>query len=567
MLAATTLILAGCGQNIYKFPQYNFAGRPIPPSGLANRVMVAVANPSAFSGGQLEILDANRDIRNNVENTVYAFFITGYSGRIPTTIASFPEQQYGYVYGSGDGSFTKINYGTEATAGAVSGVPNPSDSIAITSAATQVYAASGSVGGVIVTDQVLGKSYSLNLPGAQHIMANTGNSVILVTTRNTNNLYRILKLNNNVLPAGGYVDCEPLALPVYCVVPVQGTFDRPDGFVFSLDGSTVYVLDCGPECGGTTAGITVLNTTNLNVNNTQTPAPITSYSITGNVVTFTAENNLAAGQSVVITGTGTFLDNQTLTVLAGGTTTQFSANYTHANVATTTIPGLATVASVASLPTPFNVAVPGGATVGLTDGTNLYLAGQEMVTSANSSSTSSILHPFAAAAGQNLFTGVFSIFSLATSTPTLTASYSIPDGTHSTMLFADDSTIWMGSTLCANGARGYLATNVTTTPGAVNLNCLAAFTLGQSVTPPQIVPAVSAGNPVGYPNQNNNQYYYGDLTGICWVQNLHKVYTAYGGQVHAFYTNNLTEINNQYIAVQGTAENVVYMDAVTNDAN
>jgi hypothetical protein len=134
------------------------------------------------------------------------------------------------------------------------------------------------------------------------------------------------------------------------------------------------------------------------------------------------------------------------------------------------------------------------------------------------------------------------------------------------MLFADDNTLWIGSTLCQGGARGYLEANVSTTPGAVNLNCLAAFTMG-GTTAPTIVPAVSPGNPVLYPNQNTNPYYYGDLTGICWVQNLHKVYAAYGGQVHAFYTSNLSEIDNQYITVQGTAMNVVYMDALTNAAN
>ncbi len=146
----------------------------------------------------------------------------------------------------------------------------------------------------------------------------------------------------------------------------------------------------------------------------------------------------------------------------------------------------------------------------------------------------------------------------------MTATYSVPDGTHSSLLFADDNTLWVGSTLCTGGARGFLA--LSQPAGTVNTNCLAAFTLG-GATPPTIVPAVSPTNPVPYPNQNNDQFYYGDLTGICWVQNLHKVYTAYGGQVHAFMTNNLSEIDNSMITVQGTAENVVYMDALTNAAN
>jgi len=492
LLAAATLGLTACKVNYYQFPQYNFAGRPIPPSLLANRVMVAIANPSSFSGGELQILDANRDIRSNVENTIPYFMVSGYAGRVPTTIASFPEQMFGYVYGSGDGSFTKIDYSKESAAGAVGGLPSVSDSIAVTSTVAQIYAASGAIGGVVVQDNVLGKSYALNLPGAQHVMVNPGNTVILVTQRNTNNLYRIVRLVNNVLPPPlTYTDCEPLNLPVYCVVPVQGTYARPTGAVFSLDGSSVYVLNCGAECGDTApadhAGVTFLNTTKLNVN---------------------------------------YLP------VSGDASPQIGSPLT----------------------------VPGGATVGLTDGVNLYLAGQELMTS---STATGQFAQFANATGY--FTGVFSIVSLS-GTPAVTSAYSIPDGTHTTMLFADDNTLWIGSTLCQTGARGYQASNINTTPGAINLNCLAAFTLG-STTAPTIVPAVSPGNPVSYPNQNTNQYYYGDLTGICWVQNLHKVYTAYGGQIHAFYTNNLTELNNQYITVQGTATNVVYMDALTNAAN
>ncbi len=36
------------------------------------------------------------------------------------------------------------------------------------------------------------------------------------------------------------------------------TFDRPIKALFSNDGSTAYILNCGPECGGTKAGFTTL---------------------------------------------------------------------------------------------------------------------------------------------------------------------------------------------------------------------------------------------------------------------------------------------------------------------
>ncbi len=86
-----------------------------------------------------------------------------------------------------------------------------------------------------------------------------------------------------------------------------------------------------------------------------------------------------------------------------------------------------------------------------------------------------------------------------------------------------------------------------------------------------IVPAVTQGGSspvaVGFPNTNQNQFYYGDLTGLCWVQGLHKMYTAYGGQVHVFQTANGSEIDNKDVVVQGTALDVAYMDAITDADN
>jgi hypothetical protein len=63
--------LAGCGTTTY------FAGRTLPPSGIANRVMIAIQNPSAFS--ILQFVDAYYDIRfkYNSANTGAAYSIAG----------------------------------------------------------------------------------------------------------------------------------------------------------------------------------------------------------------------------------------------------------------------------------------------------------------------------------------------------------------------------------------------------------------------------------------------------------------------------------------------------------
>src|ERR1035438_7912725 len=111
MSAAGALViaaaLAGCGKTTY------FAGRVLPPSGLTNRVLIAIQNPSAFTKGSLEIVDAYYDIRSSYNGKTGGFSLSGFGGALPISIQNMPEEQVGGVYGSGDGSFTMGNYATE----------------------------------------------------------------------------------------------------------------------------------------------------------------------------------------------------------------------------------------------------------------------------------------------------------------------------------------------------------------------------------------------------------------------------------------------------------------------
>lgn len=49
------------------------------------------------------------------------------------------------------------------------------------------------------------------------------------------------------------------ASPAANPIPWSVVFDHPVGGVFSSDGSTVYILNCGPECGGSAAGVQAIN--------------------------------------------------------------------------------------------------------------------------------------------------------------------------------------------------------------------------------------------------------------------------------------------------------------------
>ncbi|WP_263384108.1 hypothetical protein [Granulicella arctica] len=478
LIAVATLGLTACGPYYYKFPVFPFANRPIPPSKLAERVMISVGNVGAGgTGGALAIVDALRDIRSNVENTVTSFSISGFSSGSPLQIISFPEETRGYVYSSaGNGALNIVNYSTEAVTGSAGTFPAPSSSLAIPTDFVRYFSAEENTGQLVILDNSTAKAYALNLPNVYQVYANVGDTVALAMVRNSDTLYQTVKLNANQyltaaaadLPASqggiGAVDCQPLNLPVYCVVPVPGNYDRPIGAYFSLDGTTAYILNCGPECGGRVASVTLMAQGALNIN----------------------------------------------------------------NVATSTSIATAFIA---------NVPVPGGVTTAISDGSTLYVAGQQLMP-------------------DGLFAGNLSTISLATNA--ITAKYSISDGNHTKLLFADDNTLWIGSQFCATGERAKLSQNY---------NCLTRFDLSAKTA--AVLPAVTPGGTatVPFPNTNLNPYYYGDLTGICWVQTFHKVYTAYGGQVHVFNTATGAEIDNSLVTVQGTALDVAYLDAQTNGAN
>jgi len=568
--------MSGCHTPLYYHPEYNYAGRPTPPSGLLNRVM-ATYTTNGSSGGA-EILDALNDLRRNIQNTIPAWFISGFSAAQPTTIFNFPEQTTGYILSYTDGNLSTINYSKESSSGSGANFGATPTSVAASATGSYFASANENAGQVLVSSG--GTTFAFSLPNVDKVVTNQGSTIILAMVRNSNSLYRIVKLpatNNPVLPPG-FIDCQPLLLPTLCLVPVAdqnsagvpaSAYDNPVGASFSLDGNTVYIEDCGPECGGKTAGVTILQEGALVITNVPTVDPLCGDG--------TPHPACPAGTPSIL----------------------------------------------AALPVANPIPIPGGVTASLSDGTTLYLAGQQLQ-------------------GTGYFAGNLSLLNL--STYTVTNKYSISDGTHTKMIFGDDNTLWIGSTLCANGARAAQAAAGNTTQAA-NYNCLTRFvpnstavggpnailpswsantaynagqqvsdgtnvevvltagTSGSSkptwatntngytsttdggvvwvnvgaVTPVQIIPAVNnltVSQPNGsnnmavlYPNTNQNQYYYGTLSGICWVQNLHKMYTAYGGQIHAFNTADGSEINNYNITIQGTVFDVAYMDALTNSAN
>ncbi|MGC1921758.1 MAG: hypothetical protein WA682_17800 [Acidobacteriaceae bacterium] len=444
--------------------------------------MVAIQNPSPIVTGELQILDARYDQRNSENGKVPSFFISGYKGALPSLILNYPEQSEGYVYGSGDGSLAAISYASESATGTISGLPGASSSVFVPSSGSYVVAASQTAQYLTVEDHVQGVSVYLSLPNVYKVEVNPSATVMLAFVQNSNYAYRIIHLqqpNGNVMPVPTFpneanwptavapVNCQPINLPVYCVVPVLDQngnpiqFDRPFNTIFSSDGTTGWLLNCGPECGGQQSSVSFLNMGDLNI-----------YNFPGSTYPAPPANPAPPTESQ-------------------------------------------------------RIPVPGGATMALYGNGTLYVSGQQPQS-------------------DGLFEGFLSVVNL--SNYTVTGTYPISDGTHTKMLFGDDNTLWIGSQRCKTGERTVL--------NEVN-GCLTMFNL--------------TNNSVLVENDQ-----YGDLTGLCAILQWHKMYTAYGGQIHIYATTNVgittttvgysagSELNNRNATVQGTAYDVAYMDAITN---
>jgi hypothetical protein len=385
-VTAITAVLSGCGKNFYP------ANRTLPPSGLTNRVLVGVQNPSPLSTGTLQFVDAFYDVRHNFNDSIASFSISGYSGK-PDTIQNMPEEQIGGVYNSNDGSFTLVDYATEKVSSTISAsgtsasLNGLSSSIFTTRNQAYIFAANQAAHILTVVDRTAGRTYSLNLPGVYRVSVNPGGTVALAFTQNGKEAYFVRRLQTgepapiNVTPGQADGDCEPQNNPIFCALPLRPnsngsagaqsidqssndssplSFNYPIKALFSPDGSSVYVLNCAAECGqtGVAASVTILPT-----------AP--------------------------------------LIIQSGQETGLLPAS-------------------------PTNIQIPAGASNGVFNGSTLYLAGQQQQS-------------------DGLWAGNLTV--LNTNTQTIAGTYSISDGTPGKMLVADDNTLWIGTVSCTNGER------------------------------------------------------------------------------------------------------------------
>ncbi len=269
LAAGFTLVsCGGGGPNIAK-----------PPSGLTTRVFASqsVSSPTAFPG--VVIVNASNDTPARASEIS--------AGSSPGLMAVSSSRATLLVFSStpNNNSVAVVNTQKETETGTIP-LAGPTTSMvvldtgfayaAVPSAPFQAGAPQGAVQVMNLT--VGGITASVSVPNAQTVVATPDGSQLLVFSNDSNSVTIMSPLLVNT------------GVPV--TTSVSG-FDSPVNAVFSSDGNTAYILNCGAQCGGTQASVQILNL------NTTPPTAGAKVLVNGATI------GLVSGSTLYVAGTGT----------------------------------------------------------------------------------------------------------------------------------------------------------------------------------------------------------------------------------------------------------------------
>lgn len=293
-IAVFTLVLSGCGG----------AKKPGAPatSGLNTRMAASQSVTSLTANPGLVIIDGTFDTIARASRIS--------AGTAPGYMEISPERGTLMVFDSATNSIDVVNTLKETLSGTIP-LPGPTVSMVAPSNSVGYVAVPsapiiGSAPGAVEFLSLTGNSVtaSISVPSAQYVVSNTGGSQLLVFSNDSND---VTVVSPYVLNTGS---------PLTAVVP---GFDRPVWAVFSSDGNTAYVMNCGGECGGVQASIQTLNLKTLSVGPALPVDGATIALMSGStlyVVGSPSTNNACTGQSTAATTCGRLdiVDLNTMTV-------------------------------------------------------------------------------------------------------------------------------------------------------------------------------------------------------------------------------------------------------------
>ena len=190
------------------------------------------------------------------------------TGNSPGLMAVSPSLTVAAAFDSSSNTVYGIDTTKETVIGNVK-LPGPTMSMVVPTSSAIGYAAvpSATVNGYTFSGAVEEMSLSsgalltMAVPSAQTVVATPDGTQLLVFSNDSDSV-TILSPTFAAPP----VDTSCLSNTPNSVCTIVPGFDRP---VFAIvNGSTAYILNCGPQCGGTLASVMVFDMTTLKVTNT-----------------------------------------------------------------------------------------------------------------------------------------------------------------------------------------------------------------------------------------------------------------------------------------------------------
>lgn len=275
----------------------------LPPSKLTERVLASQSASTPTAGPGLIIIDGEIDALERGEIS---------AGTSPGLMAVSPERSILLSFDSSSNRVDVVDTTKETVSGTIQ-LPGSTMSMTVPTS-TVGYAAvpnaplNGFPNGAVVEMNLTTSSASavIGVPNAQTVVSNPNGTELLVFSNDSDSVTVVYPANLN------------LGSPLTVTIP---GFDRPVNAVFSSDGSTAYILNCGAECGGMQASVQLLDVS------TTPPTPGTVVPVDGATIAFlhnqylwvagnSPTNSACTGETTAATTCGRLdvLDLSTMTV-------------------------------------------------------------------------------------------------------------------------------------------------------------------------------------------------------------------------------------------------------------
>jgi hypothetical protein len=291
-LLPTCLVLVSCGG--YSNRSAGSSGGTT--SGLKFRVLVSQDVSSIASAPGMIIIDAQKDIRAN------RAAIGGSAAFLPGAMIVSNDRKI-TVSISDTNSQVEILDNTKESVSGVTNLPGTTESLAISPDNTTAYTAvpnapvagGGTSGGIaLVSLTTAGTPPVLPIPGAHFVSLSGDGSRLLVFSDSSDlgqpaNVQSVTVVSPfNIVAGQKNAICNPAPPnPVVCQY-VTG-FDHPIAGFLSSDNTQAWILNCGPECGGSQASIQSLDLVHLTAG---PPTPLPGGATVG----------LISGQTMYVAG-------------------------------------------------------------------------------------------------------------------------------------------------------------------------------------------------------------------------------------------------------------------------